>query len=133
VSGAYDQLARDFFAALGSGDVPDDLLTDDMTGWTSNGTLDRATFQGAMKFYVSVFADGPVYTIDSLTAEDDRVAAEVRSSGTLVNGQPFDNTHVYILRIRDGRVAHMAEHMNQLVVRDQIVPLMQAAMAKSAG
>ena len=133
MTGPHDRLASEFFAALGSGDVPDHLLTDDMSGWTSNGTLDKATFQGAMKFYASVFADGPVYTIDSLTAEEDRVAAEVRSSGTLVNGEPFNNTHVYILRIRDGRVAHMAEHMNQLVVRDQIVPLMQAAMAKGAG
>jgi uncharacterized protein len=133
MTGTHDRLARDFFAALGAGDVPDDLLTDDMTGWTANGTMDKATFQGAMKFYVSVFADGPVYTIDSLTSEEDRVAAEVRSAGTLVNGEPFNNTHVYILRIRDGRVAHMVEHMNQLVVRDQIVPLMQAAMAKPAG
>ena len=130
MSEANYQLARDFIAALGAGDVPDDLLTEDMTAWTANGSIAKAPFQGAMKIYASVFSDGPTYTIESLTAEQDRVAAEVRSSGTLVNGEAFQNTHVYILRIRDGRVAHMAEHMNALVVRDQIVPLMQAAMSK---
>jgi ketosteroid isomerase-like protein len=125
------QLVRDFFAALATGYVPDDLVTDDLAVWTASGSLTKAPFQGAMKLYASLFAGDLSYTIDSLTAEEDRVAAEVHSSGTLINGEPFDNIHVYIFRIRDGRVAHVAEHMNQLTVREKIVPLMQAAMAKA--
>ena len=127
----YD-LARAFFRALETGDVPDDILTDDMSVWTSGGSISKAPFQGAMKLYASIFSDGPHYTVDSLTAQDDRVAAEVRSDGTLVNGETFHNDHVYVFRIRDGRIAHMAEHMNELVTRDQIGPLMHAAMSKAS-
>ena len=46
--------------------------------------------------------------MDSLTAEDDRVAAEVRSQGTLVSGEPFANSYVFILRICDGRMSGTA-------------------------
>jgi len=46
---ANTQLVRDFFTALASGNVPDDLLTQDMSLWTVNGgTSDKARFQGAM-------------------------------------------------------------------------------------
>lgn len=131
MSQANYQIARDFFRALEKGDVPDDILTEDMSGWTTGGSMPKAVFQGGMKLYASIFSDGPHYTVDSLTAEEDRVAAEVRSDGTLVNGEKFHNDHVYVLRIRDGRVAHMTEHMNELVTRDQIGPLMQAAMANA--
>lgn len=128
------QLVRDFFAALSMGNLPDELLTPDMTAWTTtSGTSDKARFQGGVKLLASIFAGTLRYSIDSLTAEEDRVAAEVQSRGTLVNGENFRNTHVFMFRIRDGRVASVAEHMNALIVREQLAPLLQAAMARAAG
>jgi len=125
------QLVRDFFTAIASGNLPDDLLTPDMTFWTVNsGTADKARFQGAMKLLASIFSGTLTYDIKSLTAEEDRVVAEVQSHGTLANGEAFNNAHMFLFRIRDGRVASGVEFMNQFVVRDTIAPLMQAAMAK---
>lgn len=127
------QLVRDFFAALSSGNLPDELLTPDMTAWTTtSGTSDKARYQGSVKLLGSVFNDGLTYTVQSLTAEEDRVAAEVQSHGTLVNGEVFQNTYVFVFRIRDGRIASAAEHFNPDIVREKIVPLIQAAMAKAA-
>ena len=80
----------------------------------------------------SIFGGTLTYHIDSLTAEEDRVVADAHSSGTLVNGEPFSNTHMFMFRIRDGRIAFMAEYMNQFIVRDKIVPLLQAAMTKAS-
>ncbi len=128
------QLVRDFFTAIASGNVPDDLLTQDMSLWTVNGgTSDRARFQGAMKMLASIFSGTLRYEIDALTAEDDRVAAEVQSHGTLPDGEPFHNTHLFMFRIRDGRIAAVAEFMNQFIVREKIAPLMLAAMRKTPG
>ncbi len=128
------QLVREFFTAISSGNVPDELLTADMTFWSVNsGTADKARFQGAMKVLASIFGGSMVYHLDSLTAEDDRVVAEVRSHGTLITDEPFQNTHIFLFRIRDGRVASVAEYMNQFAVREKIAPLMQAAMAKTLG
>jgi uncharacterized protein len=127
------QLVIDFFAAIPSGNVPDDLLTSDMSFWSVNGgTADKARFQGAMKILASIFADTLTYNIDSLTAEEDRVIAEVQSHGTLTNGEAIHNTHMFRFRIRDGRIASVAEFMNQLIVREKIAPLMQAAFAKAS-
>ena len=73
------------------------------------------------------------YTIDSLTAEEDRVAAEIRSNGTFADGDTYENIYVFILRIRDGRIASVAEHFNPDPVLKKILPRLRAAMAKAAG
>jgi ketosteroid isomerase-like protein len=129
------QLVRDFLDGISNGDVPDDLLTEDMTAWTTT-TADRAPrakYQGGIRVFASIFSDGPTYTIDSVTAQDDRIAAEVQGRGTLVNGEQFHNTYVFMFTTRDGRVASVAEHFNPDVVREKLIPLFQAAMAKADG
>ncbi len=124
------QLVREFFLAIAQGEVPDELVTPDMTFWSINsGTADKARFRGAMKVLASIFSRTLTYDIESLTAEEDRVVAEIKSHGMLA-GEPFNNTHVFLFRIRDGRIASAMEYMNQFVVRERIVPLMQAAMNK---
>lgn len=129
---ANKKLVRDFFKSISSGNVPDDLLTDDMTFWSVNsGTADKARFQAAMKILASIFSGTLTYDFISLTAEENRVAAEIQSDGTLIGGEPFHNNHMFLFRIRDGRVASVAEYMNQFLVRDKIAPLMQAIMAKA--
>jgi len=126
------QLVEDFFKAIAAGNVPDELVTPDLTFWSVNGGLaDKARFKGGIKVLASIFDGTLVYFIESLTAEEDRLVAEIRSQGTLNNGEPLTNTHVFLFQLRDGRIAAAKEYMNQFVVREKIVPLMQAAMAKS--
>lgn len=124
------QMVRDFFAAIAVGDLPDALVTPDMTFWSVNsGVSDRARFHGGIKILASIFGGTLTYDIAALTAEEDRVVAEISSHGTLANGEAFDNTHVFVFRFRDGRIAAVVEYMNQFVVRDKLAPLLQAAMA----
>jgi ketosteroid isomerase-like protein len=101
---------RDFFAAIERGDLPDHLLTPDMSVWTvSSGAADKTRFQSAVKLLASIFDGTLVYTIDAVTAEEDRVAAEIRSHGTLIGGELCQNTHLFVSYPRrahrlDGRV-----------------------------
>jgi ketosteroid isomerase-like protein len=135
MSGSHHQLVRKFFAALSTGNLPDDLLADDMTVWTTTSGFAgaaKAKYQGAVKLLQSLFPDGLAYRIDSITAEDDRVAAEVQAHGTLSNGELYENNYVFIFRIREMRIASLAEHFNALIVRDKINPLIVAAMSKPA-
>ena len=127
------QLAREFFAALSNGDVPDSLLMPDMTMWSTSSPTwsNKARFQGGIKLLASIFNGGLHYTIDSLTSEDDRIAAEVQARGTLINGEAYQMRYVFILRVRDGRIASMAEHNDPVPVRERLGPLMQAAMARA--
>ncbi|MCE7798316.1 nuclear transport factor 2 family protein [Sphingobium sufflavum] len=132
---AHHQLARDFFAAVAAGDLPDALLTADMTadmtGWiTTGGTMDKARYQYLIRL-LAAMCDGPLrFTIHALTAEDDRVVAEVESEGRLIDGAAYRQTYVFVLRIRDGRIAAVAEHYNALVAQEKLVPLMAAAARK---
>ena len=125
------QVAREFFAALSRGDVPDALLTQDMTAWTTSSGKwsDKARFQFGIRLFASIFKNGISYTVDSLTAEEDRVAAEVRSTGTLTTGEAYSGRYVFILRIRDGRIASLCEHNDPGPVREKLGPLLQRALA----
>jgi ketosteroid isomerase-like protein len=122
------QLLQDFFAAIARGELPENLVTADMTFWSVNsGSSDKARFLGGIKVLASIFSGTLAYRVDSLTSEDDRAVAEVSSQGTLPSGEAFANTHVFIFRLRDGKIASVAEFMNQFLVREKILPLLQAA------
>jgi uncharacterized protein len=122
------QIARDYFAAVSQGALPDEMLTADMTGWiTTGGSMGKAAYQGLVAI-LGRMLDGPlVFTIQSLTADEDRVVAEATSEGRLINGERYAQTYVFIFRIRDGRIAAVAEHYNALIAQEKLVPLMAAA------
>ena len=100
-----DRLVHEFFAAVTAGDLPDDMLTSDMTGWiTTGGTMDKQSYQGVIRLLAQMCATPIAFTIDSITAEDDRAVAEAHSECVLVNGEPYNNTYVYVFRFSEGRM-----------------------------
>lgn len=127
------QIARTFFDALSNGHLPQDLLTDDMTAWTTSAGVHwpKDRYESGIKMFGIIFPDGLKYEVDTLTAEGDRVIAEVQAKGILSNGQAFHNIYVFILRLRDGKIAAVAEHFNPDPVRTHLIPLLQAVMAKN--
>jgi uncharacterized protein len=127
------QLVHDFFAAVTAGELPDSLLTPDMTGWTTTqGTTDKAGYQRLIRLLAAMCSRPLAFTIDSITAEEDRAVAEVRSEGTLINGENYRNTYVFVFRVRDGRIASVAEHFNALIVREKLIPLLPAISARTS-
>jgi hypothetical protein len=117
-------LAEAYLAAVTAGDLPDSLLTDDMTAWlTTQGPISKAAYQGAIRLFARM-AQSPIrFTVDALTAEDDRVVIEAHSQATLINGEEYGNTYVFSLRVRDGRIAWIAEHFNALIAQEKLLPL----------
>lgn len=128
-------IAHAFLAALSRGGLPDDLLTDDMQAWTvtSQAWSEKARYQGGVRLLATIFNGGLDYRADSVTAEDDRIAIEAQARGTLTNGEAFHNVYVFILRVRDGRIASVREFFDPAPMREQLGPLLQAAMAKASG
>jgi ketosteroid isomerase-like protein len=129
---AHHQIVREFLAALSKGELADDMLTPDFSGWTVlSGPVTKAVYQAAFKVFSSIFEEGPTPTIHSLTAEEDRVVAEFRSTGTLANGDAYQNDYLFLFRIREGRIAYVGEYFNPDIVREKIAPAMAAAMARA--
>jgi ketosteroid isomerase-like protein len=131
MSQSNTDLAKAFIGALSAGRLPDDLLTDDMTAWTTSSGADsgKTRYQGGVQLLASIFKEID-YVVDSTTAEGDRVAIEARMNGVLNTGEAFANRYVFMLRVRDGRIASVAEHFNPAPVFEKIVPLLREAMAK---
>jgi uncharacterized protein len=117
-------LAEAYLAAVTAGDLPDSLLTDDMTAWlTTQGPVSKSAYQGAIRLLARMCQSPVRFTVDAITAQEDRVVIEARSQATLVNGEEYANTYVFSLRVRDGRIAWIAEHFNPLVAQEKLVPL----------
>jgi len=117
-------VAEAYLAAVTAGDLPDSLLTDDMTAWlTTQGPISKAAYQGAIRLLARM-AQTPIrFTVDAITAQDDRVVIEARSQATLINGEEYGNTYAFSLRVRDGRIAWIAEHFNALIAQEKLMPL----------
>jgi uncharacterized protein len=117
-------VAEAYLAAVMAGDLPDSLLTDDMTAWlTTQGPISKAAYQGAIRLFARM-AQSPIrFTVDAMTAQDDRVVIEAHSQATLINGEAYGNTYVFSIRVRDGRIAWIAEHFNALIAQEKLFPL----------
>jgi ketosteroid isomerase-like protein len=50
----------------------------------------------------------------------------------LVNGEPYSNTYIFVIRVRDGRIAAIAEHYNALIVEATLMPVIKTIMADAA-
>jgi ketosteroid isomerase-like protein len=124
-------IVRSFFIALDRGEFAAEMFSEDATFWTmTSGLSDKQRFLGGVKMLQSLFPAGLRYTIETLTAEDDRAVVEATSKGVLIDGDNFQNLHVFTFRFADGRIAAVKEYMNPDPVRAKLVPLMQTAMAK---
>jgi ketosteroid isomerase-like protein len=55
----------------------------------------------------------------------------VQSSGTLINGEDYHGRYVFLLRVRDGRIASVAEHNDPGAVREKLGPLLKSALQKA--
>jgi uncharacterized protein len=117
-------VAEAYLAAVTAGDLPDSLLTDDMTAWlTTQGTIQRSAYQSAIRLLARMCQSPIRFTVDAITAQDDRVVIEAHSQATLIDGQQYANTYVFSLRVRDGRIAWIAEHFNPLIAQERLYPL----------
>jgi hypothetical protein len=117
-------VAEAYLSAVTAGDLPDSLLTDDMSAWlTTQGPISKSAYQGAIRLLAKMCESPVRFTVDAITAQDDRVVIEARSQATLINGQEYANTYVFSLRVREGRIAWIAEHFNALVAQEKLLPL----------
>ena len=132
MSSASHQLIVRFFDALNSGELPAALFTDDMrvSSAVSTSSVDKQGYIGAIKLLQSLFPNRLNYQIDSLTAEEDRVAAAAHAAGTLNNGEQYLNNYLLLFTLRDGKIAAIVEYFNPMPVAEKIAPLMKAALAK---
>lgn len=122
---ANKDIVRRYFEAVNAGDfgTVTALLDDDVTFWVPPSLPDGVEFRGkeaVLKLFaesVALYApdSGLSVTIVSLTADEDRVAAELQIRGKAASGgADYDNWYHFLFRVKDGRITSIREHLDTL-------------------
>lgn len=119
-----------FFEGLAAGAFPDDLFAPGLTCWTTgSGSMDADYYRAVPAMLKAVFPAGIAFHIDSIIAEGNRAAAEVRSEGLFDGDQLYTNQYAFIFGFSDGRISSVAEHFNPLRVSKALAARMMAALS----
>lgn len=122
---ANKQIVERYFAAVNAGDMETitALLADDACFWVPPSLPDGVEFRGkamVLKLFtesVGLYdADaGLTVSIHSLTADEDRVAAELTIRGkAAAGGGAYENWYHFLFRVRDGKIVSIREHLDSL-------------------
>ena len=119
------QTVIDFFDQMSNGNVKGfvDLYHDGGAVWTSGNTLISGTQKtSAIREFAGgiydAFPEGLKFKINSMTAEDDRVAVEAESEGMHVSGVKYQNFYHFLFILKDSKVLLLKEYMDTEKVTD---------------
>lgn len=118
------QLAADFLAAISAFDWQrlDSLLDESFTWWV-NGSLPISgphTKQQTLELLrslasgVRVSPEHTLYTPTGFTAEDNRVAVEMKAYCEMLNGKIYDGRYHLLFEIRDGSIVEMRDYLDTM-------------------
>ena len=119
------QTVIDFFDQMSNGNVKGfvDLYHEGGAVWTSgntliSGTQKKSAIQEFAGGIYDVFPEGLKFKINSMTAEDDRVAVEGESEGMHVSGVKYQNFYHFLFILKDSKVLLLKEYMDTEKVTD---------------
>jgi ketosteroid isomerase-like protein len=118
-------VVRRFFDLLSAGDA-DGLMAiyaDTFFCWTAgslpfSGTHPRDEAKAMIRGVAAVFPTGWRFTVRTLTAEEDRVAAEAECSGVHVSGKRYEQRYHFLFRIRNGNIHELREYFDTMHAND---------------
>ena len=119
------EIVRRYFDAVDRGDIAtiESLFADDVTFWVPPSLPDGIVFRGkpaVMRLFTESVGlydldAGLRVQIESLTADEDRVAAELRIfAKAAAGGKDYENWYHFLFRISDGRIREIREHLDSL-------------------
>ncbi len=127
-------VVRNFVAALGKGDVEGmraciaENIAAVCTGTCLlSGTRGYAEVLGAAGMLGQITKAGIDFKVLTLTAEDDRVAAELEGTSMLVNDKPYNNQYHFLFTLSGGKIVGMKEYMDTLLTENLLGPFVRGS------
>ena len=115
---ANKALVRRYFETIASDGFGKalELVAEDAIWWypRAEAGLGKKDMIAAMDSAAGVLVGNMGNEIVSMTAEDDRVAAEVNGSSLRKSGNRYDNVYHFLFRVRDGKIVELREHNDTL-------------------
>lgn len=79
--------------------------------------IPKDTMQQMVGSFLKIFVQSPVFEVQSMTAEEDRVCVQQTGrNGRTRGGAAYDNDYHMLFRLRDGLIIEVREYMNPLLV-----------------
>lgn len=115
---ANKALVRRYFETIASDGFGKalELVAEDAGWWypRADAGLGKKDMIAAMDSAGDVTVGNMGSEIVSMTAEDDRVAAEINGSSLRKSGARYDNVYHFLFRVRDGKIVEIREHNDTL-------------------
>lgn len=92
--------------------MSDDLAFTVPDSIPNGGTVNKEQFKVLLNQVMDAFEIPPKYSITSMTAEENRVAAEVRGVGIARNGKMYDNKYFIFFVIESGVIKIVNEYLD---------------------
>jgi ketosteroid isomerase-like protein len=116
------RLVDELFARFSASDIDGvlALMADDIT-WRlpgkpdltpAAGVYDKERLRRLFRRMLAQLNEGLRMTVTGSTAEGDRVAVEVESSGDLRNGRQYRQEYHFLITFRDGKIASVREYLD---------------------
>jgi ketosteroid isomerase-like protein len=105
------------------------LMADTATWWVAGkpdkfvlaGTKTKTQFAEIVKGIGTAMPKGLRVTPKGLTAEGDRVAAEVESYGETTTGKIYNNLYHFLFEVRDGKIQAVREYLDTMHAKEVLV------------
>lgn len=118
-----------FLRALDAGDADavldsyhDDAVIETMGTAVISGRRSKAEAAASLGALFGMFPNGLNFAFTSFTAQDDRVVCEAESHATDASGRSYRNRYAFVARVADGRIIHLREYMDTLMVERFFAP-----------
>jgi hypothetical protein len=90
------------------------------------GVRHRDTILATIEAFATLVPEGMQPTIDSVTAEGNRVVVEFEGNATLRNGESYNNQYCMVFTLRDGRISQVNEYFCTILADKVLYPLVAA-------
>jgi len=110
------------------------LLTANATWWVPegcalSGSYSVAQLLAAMSQVFGVYKSPPKFTVEHVTAEDNRVAVFCHSTAELTDGSAANNRYHFLFILENGLICEVKEFMNTAVVNQIMTKVKQITQA----
>lgn len=123
------ELIQGFFDDFSAGRTDEAFkkVAEDVSWWVPgnlpfSGTKTKAQYLQVVGRIRAGFPEGLAFTVKSMIAEGDRVAAEVESLGKHVSGKTYNNHYHFLFTLRSGEIVGVKEYMDTLHLLQLISP-----------
>lgn len=137
---ANKQLVRSFIEALAKLDgerflsfLAEDVRFETTGHHEASGVKTKAEVAKEFPAMREVLPSGLRLNELSITAEDDRVAIELRGQARTVKGEEYNNHYFYFIQIREGKIITFRDYMDSTLVVKMLLPSFHAHGATAAG